>query len=170
MKIYCIALNALFLTACNENVELGKAQQAEVALEYPDHFDGAWVMSAGWMGYMGVALAVSEDRYYYWMYSDIPDDADYPYTGTFQIEGDILVLDSPRVLRTGAPANNILECGLYSDSWRITSDGFSPRLHSTTDAPEDHARTLYPDFGFDPSNPFRNQGYMKVPNSNDRSE
>ena len=118
-------------------------------------------MSSGWFGYMGVAIALSEDRYFYWMYSDIPSEASYPYTGTFRIQGDELVLDAPSVLATGELASDDPEMGLYSDRWKILRTGVSLRLHAATDKADDHARTLIPDFQFDPANPFRNQRNLK---------
>lgn len=114
-------------------------------------------MSSGWSGYMGVALAVSKDRYYYWMYSDVFLDGNYPYTGKFRIEGGELILGEPSELETGKHVKEAAKAGLYSDRWRILRKDLSVRLHSVTDAPEDHARTLLPDFQFDPSEPFQNQ-------------
>lgn len=133
----------------------------EVALPFPEQFDGAWVMSSGWSGYMGVALAVAQDRYYYWMYSDVSVDANYPYTGTFRIEGDELILDPPTELATGEPVQGTAKMRLYSDRWRILRNGLSVRLHSMTDASGDHARTLLPDCQFHPSRPFQNQLNLK---------
>ena len=164
MKIYCIAATLLLLAGCKPDKKISNVAPVEVELPFPDHFDGAWVMSSGWMGYMGVALAVSEDRYYYWMYSDVGGAGSFPYTGTFRIEGDNLVLSSPTVLETGESADEMPEWGLYSSRWEIIRDGTSTRLHSVSDSADDHARSLYPDFGFDATTPFRNQGYMKKPN------
>ncbi len=156
-----IALVAL--VACDDGVE--KVSQvpstSESSIAYPDHFDGAWVMSSGWVGYMGVAIALSEDRYFYWMYSDIPVDANYPYTGTFRVQGEQLILDTPFVLASGEPATGDLDIKLYSDRWRILRRGVSLRLHAVSDKEGDHARTLIPDFQFDPENPFRNQSNLK---------
>lgn len=158
------ATTALFtLVACDDGAK--KAHQApppsESSIDYPDHFDGAWVMPSDWFGIMGVAIALSEDRYFYWMYSDIPDEASYPYTGTFRIQGEELILDAPFVLATGEPASNDPEVGLYSDRWKILPTGVSLRLHAATDKAGDHARTLIPDFQFDPTNPFQNQQNLK---------
>ena len=158
------ATTALFtLVACDDGAkDVPQAPPpSESSIEYPEHFDGAWVMSSGWLGYMGVAIALSDDRYFYWMYSDIPVEASYPYTGTFRIEGEELVLDSPFVLATGEPASDAPEIGLYSDRWKILRTGVSLRLHAATDKPDDHARTLIPDFQFDPADPFRNQPNLK---------
>jgi len=163
MKMLFAITASLTLAACDDGAK--KVSQAppaiESSIEYPDHFDGAWVMSSGWFGYMGVAIALSEDRYFYWMYSDIPVEASYPYTGTFRIQGEELVLDTPFVLATGEPASDDPEMGLYSDRWKILRAGVSHRLHAATDEADDHARTLIPDFQFDPENPFRNQPNLK---------
>jgi hypothetical protein len=34
-------------------------------------FDGAWVLSGKWTGYMGLALKIRGDRYKYWFASDV---------------------------------------------------------------------------------------------------
>jgi len=80
MKIYCIGIAAtlVILAGCKPDKQTSNVAPVEVELPFPDHFDGAWVMSSGWMGYMGVALAVSGDRYYYWMYSDMGDAGCFP--------------------------------------------------------------------------------------------
>ena len=95
------------------------------------------------------------------MYSDIPADASYPYTGNFQIQGDRLMLGEPVVMSTGESAENYPEMGLYSDRWEINRKGLSIRLHAATDKKDDQARTLIPDCQFDPREPFRNQQYLK---------
>lgn len=130
------ATSALFtLVACDDGAkDVPQAPPpSESLIEYPDHFDGAWVMSSEWLGYMGVAIALSDDRYFYWMYSDIPVEASYPYAGTFRIQGEELVLDAPFVLATGEPASDAPEIGLYSDRWKILRTGASLRLHAATD-------------------------------------
>jgi hypothetical protein len=110
---------------------------------------------------MGVAIAISGDRYFYWMYSDIPVEADYPYTGSFRIEGGVLILGSPSEYATGVSVEEPEKIGLYSDRWRILPGRLSVSLHSTRDDADDVARTLIPDFQFDPSSPFRNQPTLK---------
>ena len=157
MKARHIAAAFLIVTGCERQEPAKSAPAVEVLLPFPDHFDGAWVMSAGWFGYMGVALAVSGDRYYYWMYSDIPVDANYPYTGSFRINGDELILSEPSELATGKLVKQPEAIGLYSDRWRILRKKLMIQLQSATDAPDDHARTLLPDFQFDPLSPFQHQ-------------
>ena len=128
---------------------------------YPEQFDGAWVMSSRWSGYMGVAIAISKDRYYYWMYSDIPVISNYPYTGTFKVENQQLILEPPVVLATGAPADQQPEWGLYSNRWNIIRNHLTMSLHSANDKEDDVGRRLLPDFSFNPQDPFRNQGNLK---------
>ena len=155
MKKLFAATALLVLAACDDGSKR-VCQPTSVSVssvDYPDHFEGAWVMSSGWFGHMGVAIALSKDRYYYWMYSDIPAEVAYPYTGTFRIQGDQLLLNAPFTSAKGERA----ELGLYSDRWKILRSGVSLRLHAVTDKEDDHARSLMPDFQFDPTNPFRNQ-------------
>ena len=158
MKKLFAAIALLALAACDDvSKRVSKPTSVSVSsVDYPGHFEGAWVMSSGWSGHMGVAIALSKDRYYYWMYSDIPVEVVYPYTGTFRIQGDQLLLNAPFASANGEPAG----LGLYSDRWKILRSGVSLRLHAITDKENDHARSLIPDFQFDPKNPFRNQSNL----------
>jgi hypothetical protein len=77
-------------------------------------FDGAWVLSGKWTGYMGLALKIRGDRYKYWFSSDVgPDTIEvtdekgrilsshtekpprYPLTGHAIVHGDTLELRGP---------------------------------------------------------------------------
>ncbi|HZR04537.1 MAG TPA: hypothetical protein VFA61_01760 [Candidatus Udaeobacter sp.] len=77
-------------------------------------FDGAWVLSGQWTGYMGLALKIRGDHYKYWFSSDvgpttieITDEKGrvlsshtekpprYPLTGRAGIRGDTLELRGP---------------------------------------------------------------------------
>jgi hypothetical protein len=77
-------------------------------------FDGAWVLSGQWTGYMGLALKIRGDHYKYWFSSDVaPVAAEltdenghilsshtekpprYPLTGRVFIRGDTLELRGP---------------------------------------------------------------------------
>jgi hypothetical protein len=110
---------------------------------------------------MGVAIALSGGRCFHWMYSDIPVDAKYPYTGSFRIDDGVLILGRPSEHTTGLSVKQPEKIGLYSHRWRILPRRLSVALHSTTDDADDVARTLIPDFQFDPSSPFRNQPNLK---------
>jgi len=159
MRAITFTIAAAFLTVAGcerKEVTLTAPLPVKAALPFPSQFDGAWVMSAGWHGYMGVALALSGDRYYYWKYSDVASEANFPYTGTFRIEGDELILGQPSELATGNPAAH-----LYSDRWLILRRPLSVQLQAANDQPDDHRSTLLPDFQFDPSSPFRNQPDLK---------
>lgn len=161
MKETIILAAIVLLSCCERKVEQAQLHVTVSKVCYPDHFDQAWVMSSGWFGHMGVAIAISGDRYFYWMYSDIPVEANYPYTGSFRIEDGVLVLGSPSEYTTGVPVEEPERIGLYSDRWRILPGRLSVSIHSITDEADDGARTLIPDFQFDPSNPFRNQQNLK---------
>ena len=80
-------------------------------------FDGAWVLSGKWTGYMGLALKIRGDHYKYWFSSDmaeptfsseitmpdghverhtyIPKRPKYPFTGRAVLHGDTLELRGP---------------------------------------------------------------------------
>ena len=141
-----------------------RAREEYVALvtaKLPKHFDSAWVMSSSWFGYMGVAIAISEDRYFYWMYSDVGGDGDYPYVGQYSIKDGILRLGDPTSLVTGKSIEKDDLHSLYSEEWKIIKERLTTNLHSITDKPDDYARTLILDVQFDPQNPFRNQDDLK---------
>lgn len=157
MKRSLILSATLFLGGCERKPEVQSQPKPESEISYPEHFDQAWVMSSVWDGYMGVAIAISGDRYFYWMYSDIPVEANYPYTGSFRIEDGVMILGSPSEYTTGVSVVEPERFGLYSNRWRILPGQLSVSLHSTTDDASDVARRLIPDFQFDPSRPFRNQ-------------
>ena len=72
-------------------------------------FDGAWVLSGQWTGYMGLALKIHGDHYKYWFSSDraptifestidghttrsIEEMPRYPLTGRVIIRGDTIKL------------------------------------------------------------------------------
>jgi hypothetical protein len=80
-------------------------------------FDGAWVLSGKWTGYMGLALKIRGDHYKYWFSSDVmpmestlevtmPDGhverhtyteerPKYPLTGHIVTRGDTIELRGP---------------------------------------------------------------------------
>ena len=75
----------------------------------PSDFDGAWVLSGKWTGYMGLALKIHGGQYKYWFSSDVgPTTFEttvngkttrytekpprYPLTGRVVIHGDMLEL------------------------------------------------------------------------------
>ena len=174
MRRVLFLIHLLLLSGCDrhapaEVVVPKVAREPEIQLEFPDHFDSAWVMSSGWLGYMGVAIAISGDRYYYWMYSDAGSSGrDDPYVGTFRIEGDLLLLGEPSRLSTESrkplsdnPYDPPEELSLYGSSWRIIRTPFGTKLHHTGDREKDAARSLIQDFHFDPNKPFRNQMFLK---------
>jgi hypothetical protein len=103
---------------------------------------------------MGVAIALTADRYYYWMYSDVGNRTEYPFTGSYEVRGNLLLLGEPRGVSENTPAD---ELSLYSSTWKISETQWGKRLNFTGDRPDDKARSLMPDFQFDPKNPFRNQ-------------
>ena len=107
---------------------------------------------------MGVAIALSGDHYYYWMYSDCCPLEEGPCSGLFRVEGDFLYLAQPTSLTTGKEAE---PKSLYSYNWRIIRRPTSVALHSASDKPEDVGRSLILDVQFDPENPFRNQDSLK---------
>ena len=163
MKGIFTAAVAVILVGCKGKSPAAAVPMAKPSVVLTGHIDGAWVMTSEWMGYMGVSIALEGDRYYYWMYSDVGTNFEqyYPYTGTWTIEGDILVLGDPTVLDTGLPAKPSQQAELYSRRWRVLRRPVSIALHSEGDDLDDHGRTLLPDFQFDPTNPFRNQVALK---------
>jgi hypothetical protein len=81
---------------------------------FAGEFDGAWVLSGQWTGYMGLALKIRGDHYKYWFSSDVGSttieitDTErhtttrytekpprYPFTGRAVVRGDTLELRGP---------------------------------------------------------------------------
>jgi hypothetical protein len=153
----------------NEDPAVIKAAAAKAREEYvalvtvklPKHFDTAWVMSSRWFGSMGVAIALSKDKYYYWMYSDAGENPHLPYTGNFRIDGDVLELEAPSSVATGQVVPELDGGYLYSSRWKILRTPVSVRLHAEKDSPEDIARTLIMDTQFDPASPFEHQNLLE---------
>ena len=114
----------------------------------PAVYDHAWVMSAGWAGYMGVAIALTSNKYYYWFYSDERSGSEprYPISSEYQFDGRTLSLDS--------------NTHLYSSIWVVVTNGGRICLSAPSET-GDVARLLIPDGNFDPAEPFRNQRALK---------
>lgn len=124
--------------------------------DYPDHFDHAWVMSGDSRHYMGVALAVRGNEYFYWRYHD-PGYCDGPYRGAFHLDGDLLVLSDPRKdIPEDARQGKAFEPSLYSRVWMIHRDPLGIRLYTLSDGIENIGRHLLVDTQFNPKRPFRN--------------
>lgn len=117
-------------------------------LPVEDKLEHAWVMSSGWAGFMGVAVALSSNKYYYWFYSDVVsgDEPAYPVSGSYRYDGATLQLDSDE--------------RLYSHNWIFATNDGRVCLIAPADT-GDVARLLIPDFAFDPSDPFKNQRSLR---------
>lgn len=161
MKKFFILILALGIASCKKAPPKTSSESVKPQVEFPQRFDSAWVMSSSWYGYMGVAIAISEDRYFYWMYSDVGGSGDYPYVGRYSIKNETLRLGDPTSLVTGKLIEKDDLHSLYSEEWKIVREQLTTNLHSLTDKPDDHARTLILDIQFDPQNPFRNQQNLR---------
>ena len=165
LRVLSIGLPILLLSCDDGAQRVGNIEHTEPYLDqfeafenYTHHFDAVWVMSANWHGYMGVAIAVHETEYYYWMYSDTPPPLMGPYHGTFEIVDDRLILGQPG---PGPDSDANLDPHLYAEKWVIHRDTFGTRLYSETDGIGEVARHLLLDTQFDPKHPFRNQPDLK---------
>lgn len=161
MRIPLILVVALVIISCKQEQPSVASKPPTQKVEFPDHFESAWVMSSGWSGYMGVAIAISGDRYFYWMYSDVGGPGDFPYTGQYFIKDEILTLGAPTSLLTGLQIDNDDLHSLYCERWKLIRRDVTTNLHAVSDKADDHARTLILDVQFDPENPFRNQDLLK---------
>lgn len=143
MKVEMACMCALLLViGCHKGNEASTRNDARPAL--PAYFDQAWVMSAEWCNRMGVAIALSRDKYYYWFYSDVPypTEPHWPIIGTYRNDGGIITLSS----------NNYM----YATSWVVATNGNRRCLWAEHDV-GDYSRLLIPDPDFDPKAPFQNQ-------------
>jgi len=115
----------------------------------PSTFKKAWVMSSGWNGYMGVALAVTENRYYYWFYSDVPyaKEPAWPLVGSYRIIDGQLTLSTDELL--------------YATTWIIVTNGDRECLWADRDV-GDYPRLLIPDPDFNQAKPFKNQELLNA--------
>jgi len=106
--------------------------------------------------YMGAALAVRGDEYFYWGYLD-PAWCDGPYRGTFHLDGDVLILEDPRKeAPNDSRQGTAFELRLYSKVWMIHRDSLGVRLYALSDGIENTGRHLLVDTQFNPKHPFRN--------------
>lgn len=133
-------------TGCRHDA-LAPTKAAKV--DVPESFEQAWVMSAGWQGEMGVAIALSRDRYYYWFYSDVRyvEEPAWPIVGFCTLSGGRLALSTNQFL--------------YASTWLVETNGNRECLWAERDV-GDYPRLLIPDPHFDPRNPFKNQGLLKA--------
>ena len=138
-------------TGCRHNASAPtNAARADV----PKSFEQAWVMSSRWEGYMGAAIALTPDRYYYWFYSDVKseDEPEYPITGSYSFVNGKLRLNG---------SNHFY----YATNWIVVHNGGRKCLSAERDV-GDVARYLIPDMHFDPSQPFENQGTLRAEPTN----
>ena len=114
----------------------------------PDAFEHAWVMSSSWEGFMGVAIALTSDKYYYWMYSDVEwlEEPSFPYAGSYTFEDGKLTLE-------------VSGDHYYATEWNITKNGGRKCLQAK-DEFRDLSRLLIPDPKFDAKVPFKNQSNL----------
>lgn len=162
MKTTLSLVLLLGLSACKREAHRTATEAARPQVDLPKHFEAAWVMSSAWSGYMGVAIAITEDKYYYWMYSDVGGGSDdYPYFGSYSVDGGILRLGEPTSLATGKVVTSDALHSLYSAEWMLIKARTTTNLHALGDKPDDYSRTLIIDLQFDPQNPFRNQDSLK---------
>jgi len=142
-----------------EEAEKGPESEQGQKWRLPTSYSRVWVMSADWEGYMGVVIALSEGRYYYWMYSDVGGtDPSGPYRGAYSIEDGELQLGDPENLRGGRGKEE-----LYSRRWKMVEVGGEVRLLAIEDQQRKSvkSRYLHLDREFNPWHPFNNQGEMK---------
>ena len=116
----------------------------------PQHFEHAWVMSSGWDGEMGVAIALTTDQYYYWFYSDVKleNEPEYPMTGRYTFVDGKLRLNGSNYF-------------YYATNWIVVSNGGRKCLSAERDV-DNVERYLIPDTHFNPRKPFENQGTLKA--------
>ena len=145
--IICLFVVALGVS-CGNKVS-APASSAPVEAGRPvvnECLEKAWVLSGEWAGYMGIAIELSSNQYYYWFYSDVGygEEPEYPLTGDYTFEGEVLSLQ--------AGGHH-----LYSTEWVVTNHADQACLWATRDVGRND-RLLFPDEDFDAARPFRNQG------------
>ena len=138
MKTFCYLLFIVMMTACTKN--LNQLSEAKFDSESETKsYEKAWVLNET---FMGVAIALDGDRYYYWFYSDVISENEplYPLMGTYDMKGNILTLHGNSE-------------HLFWDSWKIFDRGGHECLRPVRN--EKEARYyLVPMINFDESKPF----------------
>lgn len=152
MKAIHIALscNLLLFFGCGEKEVSWHPNIQTVYPPISEPLNQVWVMSAEWAGFMGVAIGLSSNRYYYWFYSDVirGDEPECPLVGSYTLEANRLTLDES-------------EHHLYSTEWLVTTNGGRICLWASQDA-GNSARILIPDENFNATDPFANQKKLKA--------
>ena len=150
LAIACVCILVL-TTGCRQDAP---TPTITAKTDVPKSFKQAWVMSSTWCGEMGVAIALTPDRYYYWFYSDVKldDEPEYPITGSYSFVDGKLQLNG---------SNNLY----YATNWIVVSNGGRKCLSAERDV-GDVARYIIPDTHFDPSRPFENQGTLRAEPTN----
>ena len=145
----------LLLTCCQTPFERSntKAPAADASFAAASSFDGAWVLSGKWTGYMGLALKIDGDRYKYWFFTDVsgaptieiiePDGRvethttkppKYPLRGRVRVREGVLELLGPgdyydrkwhRITYRGVPC---LIAGKHYREWKRTGSLAEDRL------------------------------------------
>jgi hypothetical protein len=138
-----LVLLTMLSAGCRRHTHTPPVDPKESAI--PAVYDHAWVMSSGWVGFMGAAIALTPDQYHYWFYSDVGglEEPEYPITGTYTFSNGRLVLEEG-------------QHRLYATSWVVVTNACRQCLWAERDV-GDIPRMLIPDQEFDPMTPFRNQ-------------
>ena len=91
-------------------------------------------------GYMGIAIALTTNQYYYWMYSDVVGGAqpEYPIIGKYTLDDKALRIESSQQL--------------YSSNWHVINTNGLQCLVAEFDSP--NLRLLKPHPNFNPKDPF----------------
>ena len=139
----------VLLAGCRKQVATPAEGYTKRPIPHP--YERVWVMSGGWQGTMGVAIALSHNRYYYWFYSDAKYDEEptWPIVGTYTLSENRLTLSA----KEGEH--------LYATTWLVETNGNRECLWAERDV-GDYPRMLIPDPYFDPKDPFANQELLKA--------
>ena len=147
--LLCMVLLALLLLAGCQKSEPPSAFVWKGWGPVSEPIDQAWVLSSDWQGFMGIAIGLTSNKYYYWFLSDVGggDEPAYPITGDFTFDGNTLTLDSPDV-------------DLYAHTWLVVTNADRTCFWAERDV-GDFSRLLIPDSNFNPMEPFENQETLR---------
>lgn len=152
-------IGTIFLMIMVVSCKPQKASKESMAVEVSSpevvvpEYDEVWMMQ-GWYGYMGVLIALRDNEYDYWFYSDVNfSPMEEPDTGIYRRDEDGITL---RFLETSSDIH------MYSTDWRFVKDGDEVKLAAIDDlnAGRDSGRWLrkvnvkaFRKY-YDPKNPF----------------
>jgi hypothetical protein len=141
MKILLKLLFLIMSISCSEILKQDDNSHGQ-HIEFQNlEFTHAWIMT-GWTGYMTLIIALTEEEYFYWFFSDVVtnNQPKMPIRGTYVLTDSQLELHGDKFL--------------YSNIWKRKTDEKGRDILVAPGDINDKSRVLYPFLKFfNPQNP-----------------